>query len=91
MIEFDLIAWDPDGNVQHIAEHDLTTDEVDAVLDDPSAEDVSQSSGRPVVFGWTPTGRFIEVVYEIEKAGGYVILHPITAYEVPPRSRPRGG
>jgi hypothetical protein len=88
MIDFDLIAWDdaddPEGNVQHVAEHDLTPDEVDAVLYEPLAEDESHSSGRPVVFGWTPTGRFILVVYEVEEAGGYVVVHPVTAYEVRP-------
>lgn len=84
MIGFDLIAWDPEENEQHVAEHDLTTDEVDAVLYSPFSEDDSHSSGRPVVFGWTPTGRFIIVVYEVEEAGGFVIVHPITAYEVLP-------
>ena len=37
------IIWDmeddPDGNVQHIADHDLTVDEVEEVLADPEGRD----------------------------------------------------
>ena len=54
------IMWDdetdPLGNVQHIAEHGLTTDEVEAVLNDPDSADRSDSGGRPCVFGFTPAG-----------------------------------
>ena len=46
------IVWDdendPLGNVQHIAEHGLTTDEVEAVLNEPDSADSSGSSGVPV-------------------------------------------
>ena len=39
------IIWDdendPLGNVQHIAEHGLTTDEVEVVLDEPDSADSS--------------------------------------------------
>ena len=42
---------DPDGNVQHIAEHDVTPDEVEEVLNDRFSEDThSKSSGRPMTF-----------------------------------------
>ncbi len=41
---------------------------------------VSQSSGRPCVFGHTPDGRFIIVVYEDVDADTVI---PVTAYEVP--------
>ena len=53
------IIWDlpddPDGNYCHIIDgHDVTVDEVEEVLLDPDAdEEVSRSTGRPVVFGWT--------------------------------------
>ena len=63
------IIWDLDddetGNVRHIAEHDLSQREVDDVLtnpDNPTSE--SESSGEPVTFGWTDTGRYIVVVWE---------------------------
>ena len=47
------IIWDdendPLGNVQHIAEHRLTTGEVEAVLNDPNSTGSSNLSGRPFV------------------------------------------
>jgi uncharacterized DUF497 family protein len=75
------IIWDPTtgGNVEHIEQHDLTTDEVDCVLEHHEARGFSRSSGRPCVFGHTQDGRFIVVVYEeIDE----VTVLPVTAYEV---------
>jgi uncharacterized DUF497 family protein len=63
--------WDLDedsqGNAQHIAEHGLSIDEVEEVL--LAADEVlaSNSSGRPIVFGSTSTGKYIAVVFEIVK------------------------
>ncbi len=81
-----LIAWDdeddPEGNLQHIAEHDLSMEEIESVLlEAGNVEGMSRSSGRPIVFGWTSTGRFIAVVYEWSSENPPVI-YPITAYEV---------
>ncbi len=75
------IVWDPTpgGNVEHIEEHDLLTDEVDHVLAHYEAQGTSQSSGRPCVFGYTPDGRYIIVVFEI--VDGDTVI-PITAYEI---------
>lgn len=75
------IIWDhtPGGNVEHVEEHDLTTDEVDFVLENPHSSGVSDSSDRPCVFGYTPDGRYIVVVYE-EVDDDTVI--PVTAYDV---------
>ncbi len=44
---------------------------------------MSDSSGRPIAFGFTLTGRFIAVVFEISNLDDPLILRPITAYEVP--------
>ncbi len=45
--------WDaedgPEGNVEHIAEHDLTPDDVEHVLRNSTQEGVSQSTGLPVI------------------------------------------
>lgn len=64
-----LIAWDtdddPQGNLRHIADHGITPDEVEEVLlneNNPVVE--SRSSGRPLTFGETSTGRQIAVVWE---------------------------
>jgi DNA-binding phage protein len=75
------IIWnpEPDGNVEHIAEHDWTPDDVEAVLLHPVAEDISRSSGRPMVYGFTPDGRYIVVVYE--EIDDHT-LYPVTAYVV---------
>ena len=76
------IFWnydDPDGNVAHIARHGLTTDDVEAVLTDPVRDDTSNSSVRPICFGYTPDGRYICVVYEEVDD---VTLYPVTAFEV---------
>jgi hypothetical protein len=74
------VIWEdsPGGNVEHIEEHDLTTDEVDHVLQNYDSKSLSRSSGRPCVFGYAPDGRYIVVIYEEEN--GTVI--PITAYEI---------
>jgi uncharacterized DUF497 family protein len=83
---YHTIIWDldddPDGNVQHCAEHGVTMEEVEQVLQRPSDADLSRSSGRPVVFGDTNTGRHLMVVYETIEAD---TVYPITAYEVPRR------
>ncbi len=68
-----------DGNIEHIAEHGLTPDDVEEVLFNPLDRDVSRSSGLPIVFGFTPDGRYILVVYEqIDD----VTIYPVTAYEI---------
>lgn len=84
--DFTSIIWDreddPDGNVQHIAKHKLTMEEVEEVLQNPTDMDRSWSSGEFVVFGDTGTGRHIMVVYEMI---GSDTFYPITAYDVPRR------
>jgi uncharacterized DUF497 family protein len=82
------IIWDlendPDGNVQHLAQHDVSIDEAEEVLLDPdSSRAVSRSSGLPTAFGWTSTGRHLAVVYELVDDDP-LTLRPVTAYDVPP-------
>jgi uncharacterized DUF497 family protein len=83
-IEIFRIIWDmpddPDGNVQHIAEHGLAIEDVEDGLSDPTSEGVSASSGSPCVWGYTPEGVYIIVVYEeIDED----MIRVVTAYEVP--------
>ena len=81
------VLWDleddPDGNVQHIAEHDISSEEVEEVLF--AAEEViaSQSSGRPTTFGETSTGKYIAVVFEVVEEDPLAV-YPVTAYETDP-------
>jgi hypothetical protein len=70
-------ADDPRGNVQHIAEHGLTPDDVEGVLLGLHELDTSRSSGLPIAFGITPAGEYICVVFEwVDKDSVY----PVTAY-----------
>jgi hypothetical protein len=86
---FRWIIWDldddPDGNVQHCAEHGVSKEEVEEVLQNPTDLDISESSGRPVAFGDTSTGKRLMVAYdEVDEDSVY----PVTAFEVPRRTRP---
>jgi hypothetical protein len=76
------VLWDPTpgGNVEHVEEHDLTTDDVDHVLENHQSTGFSHSSGRPCVFGYAPDGRYIIVIYD--ELDEYTVI-PATAYEVP--------
>ena len=87
-----LIDWDEPNdegsNTAHIAEHGLSPKEVESALfDERTTFDVSDSSGRPVAFGSTVTGRFIAVVFEVLNPADPLIVRPITAYDVP---KPKG-
>lgn len=84
------IIWDldddPDGNVQHCLEHDVTMEEVEEVVQDPaSGTGFSRSSGLPAIFGETRAGRHLIVVYE---AIDDDTIHPVTAYDVDRKVRP---
>lgn len=82
MAFIDLI-WDLDddaeGNVAHIAEHDLTKDDVLWVLNNPVSRGTSRSSGRPLAYGYTQDDVYIAVVYEEVDEGR---VYPLTAYPV---------
>ena len=77
------VIWDdydnPEGNVQHIAEHGLTIEDVMHVLDNPLDKRTSRSTGRPCCFGYTPGGDFIIVIYEQVNVE---TIYPVTAYEL---------
>ena len=82
-----VILWDLDqdeqGNVLHIAVHGLAKNDVARVFDKPVGFDTSDSSGRPMVFGYTDDGRYIVVVYDqIDED----TVYPVTAFEVPEMS-----
>jgi uncharacterized DUF497 family protein len=82
-MKFFQVIWDDDdrldGNVRHIAEHGLTIDDVEFVLENPTREGMSVSTGRPCCLGYTPDGEFIIVVYDQVDTE---TIYPVTAYEV---------
>ena len=63
-----MFLWvdDPGGNVEHIAEHGLTSEEVESSFEDIVTETTSRSTGRPAIFGRTFKGDTIFVVYDLE-------------------------
>jgi uncharacterized DUF497 family protein len=80
----DQILWDldddADGNVQHIGEHGLTIEDVEEVLYAATEVLASNSSGRPLVFGTTSSGKRIAVVFDVIDEDPLVV-YPVTAYE----------
>jgi hypothetical protein len=69
----------PDGNIAHLAEHDVFPEEAEEVLRNPTHTASSRRSGRPIAFGITRTGRHLAVVYEVIDR---TTVLPVTAYDV---------
>ena len=85
------VVWDlddvADGNVQHIDERGVTTDEVEEVIfDDSSETTVSRSSGQRITFGYTAAGSYLAVVWE-HVQDDPLTIYPVTAYDVPERGK----
>lgn len=80
MVWFDYLWLEGDEqNIEHVAEHDLTMEDVEHVVENFIEERVSRSSGRPIRFGYTVDGRYIAVIFEwIDE----VTIYPVTAYEI---------
>lgn len=80
ILDFDFI-WDeePGGNVDHIAEHGLTPEDVIHAFHHVERYTTSRSSGRPALIGETPDGELIFVAYtRIDEMTVYVD----TAYRI---------
>ena len=89
------VIWDEDddvdGNVAHIAEHDISVDEEEDILYDPrNVTGPSRHLGRMLTCGWTETGRFLCVAWE-RALNNPLIVKPVTAFDSnAPRSQRRG-
>jgi len=69
------------GNVEHVAEHGLTPDEVESAFNNIETETISRSTGRPAIFGRTLNGDVIFVVYELDNDDdGREFIYVHTAY-----------
>ena len=94
---FDIILWDdeddPQGNVQHIlGPGEVTIEEVCEVLENQQGEITeSDSSGNPLIFGDTSTGKHIAVVFVFEDDPELIVISPITAYPAPEYGEGRDG
>ena len=88
-----LVIWDmeddPDGNVAHIAEHGLTQNDVEEVVQSRRKSTIPHPRfpDRFLSFGWTESGLHIVVVWEHIDDDPETIK-PITAYETPPPKPP---
>jgi hypothetical protein len=90
----DLILWDDEddlrGNSRHILSSGLTREDVEHVLHNHDGEiQLSESTGRPIIFGSTPTGEHIAVVFTFEDDPELIIIAPVTAFPVPKRGDER--
>jgi len=80
MLDYDFI-WDEEsgGNVDHIARHQLTPEDVIHAFHHVIRITISRSSGRPAIVGYTPEGDRIFVAYtRIDEVTVYVD----TAYRI---------
>ena len=62
-----LFLWDPETE-DHLAQHAVTPDEFEAVVCNPDSVGESRSTGRPIAFGYTSTGKYLACVYELADA-----------------------
>jgi hypothetical protein len=95
MVRLDFL-WDleddPEGNYWHICVegHGITREEVEEVLQmHYPGQATSRSSGRPLVFGWTSTGKYIIITYD-DVTEDPPAVYPVTAYEVTPPAEGKG-
>ncbi len=73
-----FFIWN-DELIEYIGQHGVSQDEFEEVVLNSQDVQTSRSSGRPIVFGETSTGKFLACVFEYVDADHIV---PVTAYEV---------
>ena len=73
-----LFVWTP-RNLQHLAENGVSPEEFEEVVCNPDLVDTSRTSGRPIAFGPTSSGRYIACVYDMLDE---LTIVPVTAYEI---------
>ncbi len=72
-----FFVWTPEI-IEHLAEHDVSPEEFEEVVGHPEFEDVSRSTGNPMAFGVTISGRCLCCVF---KRLDEDTIEPVTAYE----------
>ena len=73
-----FFVWTLD-TIDHLAEHDVTPEEFEEIVSNPDPEDISRSTGNPLAFGSTSTGRYLCCVF---RRLGDDTIEPLTAYEI---------
>lgn len=74
---FFLFQWTKDNEL-HLAEHGVTPEEFEEVVGRPDWVHLSRTTGRPIAFGETSSGKYLACVYEMLDESTVL---PITAYE----------
>ena len=75
-----LFVWN-DELIGYIAQHGVTPDEFEEVVLNAKTVQRSRSSGHPIVFGPTSTGKYLACVFEYTGPDKIEVL-PVTAFEV---------
>lgn len=70
---------EPGGNVEHIAEHGLTPEDIEYAYETAEEFTTSRSSGRDAFYGYDLGDNIIFVVYEVIDATTWYV---VTAYRV---------
>jgi hypothetical protein len=83
----DLILWDDENEPHVVGPGEVSVEEVEEVIrghpgghDEP--DDFSLSTGLPLVFGNTTSGKHIVVVYEDLSDNDLIVVRPKAAYPV---------
>jgi hypothetical protein len=73
-----FFIWSQEA-VDHLAEHDVSTEEFEEVVSNPECEDISRSTGNPIAFGATSEGRYLCCVFRRLDDD---TIEPVMAYDV---------
>jgi uncharacterized DUF497 family protein len=93
MFQFSII-WDleddPDGNLQHCADHGVTPDDVDDVLQSSKSQTRPEKrfNNRWETIGLTREGRLVSVIWD-QVVDDPLTIKPVTAFEVGERRKGR--
>ena len=75
---FYLFLWTPEI-VEHLAQHVVSIDEFESIVQNPDSSGISRSSSRPFAVGQTEDGRTLLCVYEFVDD---TTIEPVTAYDI---------
>lgn len=75
-----LFVWN-DKLIDYIGQHGVTPDEFEEVVLNARTVRRSGSSGRPLVFGPTTSGKYLACIFEYTDSDETEVL-PVTAYEI---------
>jgi uncharacterized DUF497 family protein len=75
---FNFFLWTAES-IEHISQHGVSQEDFEEVVMNPEGETISRSSGNPIAFGTTASGRILCCVFR--RINGDIV-QPITAFEV---------